>query len=226
MSASDLFFGSCFLLLVLAGSFAGGEIVFAPLRRAERAVGGSHRFLMADLFVLVVQLQLAAGAVLAAVPSHRGLERALAIVFAWAIVFCWWAHGVALLAEAGAGRPTHRALFLGLVGPVGILGVLLLTLLTPALVTVAFIVLIAMATGDGSLPELQLTLLLSALAAGAAVLLAMAIGARMASHWLVRAARAEMALERQSPTVSMPAVSSPVVSAPLDSAPFGHTNRL
>lgn len=177
------------MTIVALGSYASGEVVFAPLRRAERAIGREFRFRLADLVVLVFHFQLAAAAMLMIVPRDNAPGRFVWIACAWVVVASWWVHGLALLAEAGAEKTPHRMLFLGFVGPLGYLGVLLLAPLVFTLITMAFIGLIVIATGEMGLLELRFTLIFGGMTLAAAILLTAAMGARVTSLWLVRSAR-------------------------------------
>jgi hypothetical protein len=178
-----LFGAGSLVLLAVMGSFAGGEIVFAPLRRAQRAIGGALRFSLADFSVLAFHLQLAAGAILVAVPSDQLAFRLILIGCAWTVAFSWWLHGLSLLAAAGAEKVPHRMLFLCAVGPLGYLGAVMLPPLMLALITLGFICLIAILTSfeaPGMWP------LLAANAFLAMLFLSAAIAARAVSRWLMQ----------------------------------------
>lgn len=191
MPASELLVSVCCLMaLVVLGSFAGGEIVFSPLRRAERAIGRELRFSLADLVALFVHFQCSAAVVLLLLPGEQTSLRIVWIAFAWLVALAWWIHGLQLLSEAGAERIPHRLLFLTVVAPVGYVGVLLFAPLALSLVTMSFICLVVFATGEIGVSEVKLPAILAGLAVMAALSLATAMAARIASQWLVQASRA------------------------------------
>ena len=112
----------CPVLFVTMVSYLLGLFVFAPLYAKADWTPPNVRYRIADILVLLVQLQLAAGLLFALMPlldpSHIGVRVGLAAVV-WITLSWWWYHGVRMLARARVDRGADRLMFLAVILPIG-----------------------------------------------------------------------------------------------------------
>ena len=114
----------CPLAFVTLVSYMLGLFVFGPLYAKESWTPPQIRFRIADILVLLVQLQLAAGLLLAVMPQFDPsplVARVALAVFVWITLIWWWYCGVRMLARARVERGGDRLLFLAIILPVGYL---------------------------------------------------------------------------------------------------------
>lgn len=125
--------------------------VFSPLQlvaidhRFTRRGAERSRFRLAELAMLLVQLQCAA-ALLALLPLSA-VERATLMGCSWLVLLVWWWEGVTLLSHAQVTVPRDRLFFLGVLTPVGSALATLLAILAPA-VPIGFVFLLCIALVD------------------------------------------------------------------------------
>ena len=115
----------CVFVVVASCSWIGGLIVFGPLHERTLLFRIRNRFRIADIISLGVLLQVAAGVVLALVPSDENAARITLTLLISLIVVTWWINGLRMLSRAGVERGSHRAAFLLLVLPSGYLCIIL-----------------------------------------------------------------------------------------------------
>ena len=112
---------SCSLAFLLVCSFSLGGIVFGPIHEATRYPTSSTRYNIADIVVLLVQMQIVA-AVAFALASASNLEATAKLtlgILVFVSLGTWWLAGVRMLTRARISSAQLRCWFLGIVVPVG-----------------------------------------------------------------------------------------------------------
>ncbi len=120
----------CPLSFLVFVSYLLGLFVFGPLHARATWTPPRTRFRIADILILIAQLQIAGGLVL--VMDGESAVRLVAAFVAWVLVIFWWWAGVRMLAKARIEQGAHRLWFLALAVPAGYsaaVGVLLSPLL-------------------------------------------------------------------------------------------------
>jgi len=127
--------GAFFVLV----SYLLSLFIFGPLHAEATSNRPPMRFRLADIIVLLAQLQIAAGVLFAAArlwgASGAGI-RIVAAIAIWSLLTFWWWTGVRMLSKARIERGTDRILFLSVAAPLGYVTALSI-LLTPILAVLA-----------------------------------------------------------------------------------------
>jgi hypothetical protein len=115
---------ACPTLFFVLVSYLLGLFVFGPLHARATWTPPNTRFRIVDIIILLVQLQITAGALFAVMPLLDGGEIVLKIAlafFIWSLQAFWWWTGVRMLAKARVERGADRVLFLSIILPLGYL---------------------------------------------------------------------------------------------------------
>ena len=173
----------CPALFLVLISYMLGLLVFGPLYQKGDGVPPTTKFRIADILVLLVQLQLAAGLMFALLPLLDPSPVAVRVsvaLFVWLISSWWWWTGVRMLAKARVERGADRLLFLSIVLPVGYLA-------TVGLIASPVLLVLLFGTFAWSLSHLDsLDWEVAGLMLAALSILAVTIGSVFAVRWCCR----------------------------------------
>lgn len=157
-------------------SYLIGMFVFGPIHARAFLKPPQTSYRIADVIILLLQLQLAGGVLFALFEFfERGsdAERLGIPLVVWLLLTFWWWTGVRMLARAKVHYSPHRWLFLGVFVPLGYaatIGLLLLPLTT--IISLAAILAMVMALASTSGDALSLAGLLALNAATIAAVVA------------------------------------------------------
>jgi hypothetical protein len=136
----------CPAVFLVMLSYLVGLFVFGPIHARAIWKPPQTSFRIADIILLLAQLQLVGGLLFAILPEYyRGpdLGRIGIAVVCWILQTFWWWTGVRLLAKAKVENTPHRLWFLGVFVPLGYLATIGI-LLMPVTVIVAFAMVLTM----------------------------------------------------------------------------------
>ena len=115
---------ACPLTFAVMVSCLLGLFVFGPLYAKATWTPPRMHYRIADILVLLVQLQLSAGLLFALLPMLDPMPTAIRVAVAglvWMMQTLWWFLGVRMLAKARVQRGADRLLFLSIILPLGYL---------------------------------------------------------------------------------------------------------
>jgi hypothetical protein len=117
-------------IVVLIGLVAVAQLLLGPINKARTRIGAPRRFVLTDVFWLMVLIQEALAFTTQFVPKNQPEAYRLILGFLIFATIGIWAGGVSVMSEAGLRHMAHRALFQLLLLP----GTLLTMIAFPALV--------------------------------------------------------------------------------------------
>lgn len=113
----------CPLSFLVFVSYLLGLFVFGPLYARATWTPPRTRFRIADILILIAQLQIAGGLVLVMSRivwfDSQTVVRLAAALVVWVLVIFWWWTGVRMLAKARIEQGAHRLWFLAIAVPAG-----------------------------------------------------------------------------------------------------------
>jgi hypothetical protein len=136
----------CPALFLVMLSYLIGLFVFGPLHARAIWKPPQTSFRIADIIILLAQLQIAGGLLFAWLQVYYhgpDLGRIGIAIVLWILLTFWWWTGVRLLAKAKVDYAPHRWLFLGVFTPLGYAATIGL-LLMPLSVIVSFAMVLTM----------------------------------------------------------------------------------
>jgi hypothetical protein len=149
----------CFLLVICGVSLIVGVVVFAPLYEAGQFQYSRWQFRLSDFAILLVHLQLAAGAALAVFHGSPVSQQTAIVAAVWIVLTLWWLSGIHILGRAKIFKVQLRLLVLGLILPIGY-GLSLAFVASPAIMAIhagAIVELIISGGRNGGSPFLLMT---------------------------------------------------------------------
>ena len=113
MSVSCLVAGAAFFSLIF------GQVVFAPIIEDQiNEPGGTSKFRMIDLLILMAQIQISIGLIVVATKALPLINRVAAILIWGALLAFWWFLAVRM-ATGVRMKSGYRQFFIGVLSPLG-----------------------------------------------------------------------------------------------------------